>query len=107
LARDRSRLLERRTRRPQPARDGKALAAWNGLAIAALAEATTALAAVDPDAASVYAGAASRAASTIVDGLLGPDGALGRSWKDGRAVGSGVLEDYADLADGLLALYEA
>ena len=51
--------------------------------------------------------AASRAASTIVDGLLGPDGALGRSWKDGRAVGSGVLEDFADLADGLLALYEA
>jgi uncharacterized protein YyaL (SSP411 family) len=42
-----------------------------------------------------------------VDGLLGPDGALGRSWKDGRTVGSGVLEDYADLADGLLALYEA
>jgi len=42
-----------------------------------------------------------------VDGLLAPDGSLGRSWKDGRAVGSGVLEDYADLADGLLALYEA
>ena len=66
-----------------------------------------ALSAVDPDAASAYSGAASRAATTIVDGLLGPDGALGRSWKDGRAVGSGVLEDYADLADGLLALYEA
>ena len=31
----------------------------------------------------------------------------GRSWKDGRATGQGVLEDYADLADGLLALYEA
>ena len=107
LAEDRSRLLERRATRPQPARDGKALAAWNGLAIAALADAASALSAVDPDAASAYAGAASRAASTIVDGLLGPDGALGRSWKDGRAVGSGVLEDYADLADGLLALYEA
>ena len=107
LADDRSRLLERRATRPQPARDGKALAAWNGLAIAALADAASALSAVDPDAASAYAGAASRAATTIVDGLLGPDGALGRSWKDGRAVGSGVLEDYADLADGLLALYEA
>ncbi len=31
---------------------------------------------------------------------------FGRSWKDGRAVGAGVLEDYANLADGLLALYE-
>ena len=34
-------------------------------------------------------------------------GRLGRSWKDGRATGSGVLEDYACLADGLLALYAA
>ena len=31
---------------------------------------------------------------------------LGRSWKDGRATGQGVLEDYANLAEGLLALYE-
>src|SRR6185295_17607286 len=50
---------------------------------------------------------AERAAGAIVDGLLRPDGSLGRSWKDGRAVGSGVLEDYTHLADGLLALYEA
>ena len=35
------------------------------------------------------------------------EGVLGRSWKDGRAVGQGVLEDYTHLADGLLALYEA
>ena len=35
------------------------------------------------------------------------DGSLGRSWKDGRSVGDGVLEDYAHLAEGLLALYEA
>src|SRR5205823_2825108 len=40
-------------------------------------------------------------------GLLAEDGRLGRSWKDGRASGAGVLEDYADLAEGLLALYEA
>ena len=54
-----------------------------------------------------YVAAAVRAAEAIVGGLLGPDGVLGRSWKDGRASGNGVLEDYADLADGLLALYEA
>ena len=42
-----------------------------------------------------------------MDGLLGEDGRLGRSWKDGRATGQGVLEDYANLAEGLLALYEA
>ena len=107
LADARTRLLARRAARPQPARDDKALAAWNGLAIAAFADAAVALSETDPEAATRYRAAAERAAATIVDGLLAPDGSLGRSWKDGRAVGSGVLEDYANLADGLLALYEA
>ena len=35
------------------------------------------------------------------------EGRLRRSWKDGRALHSGVLEDYANLAEGLLALYQA
>ncbi len=93
-------MLERRARRPQPARDDKALAAWNGLAIAAFAEAGRLL--NEPR----YTEAAVRAATAIVDGLLAEDGSLKRSWKDGRAVGGGVLEDYAHLAEGLLALYE-
>ncbi len=107
LAAARDRLLARRSGRPQPARDDKALAAWNGLAIAAFADAAVALAATDPVAAATYRVAASRAATAVVDGLMAPDGSLRRSWKDGRAVGSGVLEDYAHLADGLLAVYEA
>jgi uncharacterized protein YyaL (SSP411 family) len=107
LAEARAHLLTRRGGRPQPARDGKALAAWNGLVIAAFADAAVALAEPDPAAAARYMAAATRAAGTIVTGLLGDDGALGRSWKDGRAVGRGVLEDYTHLADGLLALYEA
>jgi uncharacterized protein YyaL (SSP411 family) len=107
LTEAKQRLLARRGERPQPARDDKALAAWNGLAIAALADAAVALGEIDPAAADRYAEAAERAAAAIVAGLLEADGSLGRSWKDGRAVGRGVLEDYTNLADGLLALYEA
>ncbi len=101
LAAAHAQLLARRSVRAQPARDDKALAAWNGLAIAALAEAGRTFGAP------AYIAAATRAAEAIVAGLLGPDGVLGRSWKDGRASGNGVLEDYADLAEGLLSLYEA
>ena len=104
LAEARGRLLARRATRPQPARDDKALAAWNGLAIGALAEAARLLPSPASDR---YRAAAVEAASTILEGLRRPDGRLGRSWKDGRSSGEGVLEDYADLADGLLALYGA
>jgi hypothetical protein len=101
MADARARLLERRATRPQPARDDKALAAWNGLAIAAFADAGRLLGEER------YTAAAVRAAEAISGGLLGDDGTLRRSWKDGRAVGQGVLEDHAHLAEGLLALYEA
>jgi uncharacterized protein len=100
LAAARARLLERRQARPQPARDDKALAAWNGLAIGALADAGRM---GEPR----FVDAAVAAAAQILAGLGRSDGRLGRSWKDGRSTGEGVLEDYANLADGLLALYEA
>jgi uncharacterized protein len=101
VAASRALLLRRRQTRSQPARDDKALAAWNGLAIGALADAGRLLGEER------FTAAAIRAATAITAGLLSADGSLGRSWKDGRATGQGVLEDHADLADGLLALYEA
>jgi hypothetical protein len=104
LAAARDRLLAIRARRAQPARDDKALAAWNGLAIAALADAARILSAAAGDR---YRTAAIAAAEAILGGLGRADGRLGRSWKDGRSSGEGVLDDYADLADGLLALYAA
>jgi uncharacterized protein YyaL (SSP411 family) len=110
LERGREALLARRAARPQPARDDKVLAAWNGLAIAALADASRALSAAeppDPRASSRYRAAAVAAAGAVTGALLGADGRLHRSWKDGRASADGTLEDYADLAEGLLALYEA
>jgi uncharacterized protein len=119
LAGARELLLKQRAGRPQPARDDKALAAWNGLAIGALADAARMLGftadSVTPDgaepdlaaAARRYRESAEQAAATILGGLRTADGRLGRSWKDGRVSGQGVLEDYANLAEGLLALYEA
>ena len=102
LATARARLLARRQTRPQPARDDKALAAWDGLVIGAFAEAAR-LRLGDR-----FLDAGVAAADAILAGLFDPaTGRLKRSWKDGRATGEGVLEDYADLADGLLGLYEA
>jgi uncharacterized protein YyaL (SSP411 family) len=97
----RERLLAARVQRPQPARDDKVVTAWNGLAIAALAEhgvLTGTPASVD---------AARRAAELIAD-THWIDGRLRRASRDG-VVGrhAGVLEDYGDLAEGLLALHQA
>jgi len=108
LAEARDRLLQRRASRAQPARDLKALAAWNGLAIAALAEAARALEANGEAArAAGYRETAVTAADAILAGLVHGEGRLKRSWKDGRATGEGVLEDHTHLAEGLLALYGA
>jgi hypothetical protein len=111
LREDRARLLARRSLRPQPARDDKVLAAWNGLAIAAFADAARALSGRGEPAlagaAVRYRDAATAAGDMVLRSLHGPDGRLRRSWKDGRASADGVLEDHANLGDGLLALYEA
>ena len=104
-------LVAVRRRRPQPARDDKVLAGWNGLALAAFADVVRALRATgdeaDRDRADRYRGIAETAATTLLDNLRRPDGLLRRSWKDGRASADGVLEDHACLAEGLLALYAA
>jgi uncharacterized protein YyaL (SSP411 family) len=94
----RAALLRARDERPQPARDDKVVAAWNGLAVAALAEAGALL--DRPDLVAAATGAAD-----LVLRLHVVDGRLRRVSRDG-AVGApgGVLEDYADLAEGLLAL---
>lgn len=107
-----SRLLEVRGRRPRPARDDKVVAAWNGLAVAALAEAGVLL--DRPE----FTAAARDAADLLLrvhrtDTAPGGSGALGgvrlrRTSRDGVAGESaGVLEDYADTAEGLIALHAA
>jgi uncharacterized protein YyaL (SSP411 family) len=96
----RSALLAARLTRPQPARDDKIVTAWNGLAITALAEASVAL--DDP----ALLDAALRCAQRLVDLHL-VDGRLRRASLGGRVGASvAILEDYAMLATGLLALYQ-
>ena len=95
----RARLSTARDLRPQPARDDKVVAAWNGLAVAALAETGALLERPDLVQAAV-------AAADLVTGVHLVDGRLRRVSRDGVAGRPpGVLEDYADLAEGLLALY--
>jgi uncharacterized protein YyaL (SSP411 family) len=95
----RAALLEARTRRIPPGRDDKVVAAWNGLAIAALAECGAYF--DRPD----LVAAAGEAALLLRD-VHWRDGRLLRTSREGRAGdNAGVLEDYADLAEGLIALY--
>jgi hypothetical protein len=97
-------LLERlriaRDARARPLRDDKIIAGWNGLMIRALAEGAVAFEARE------YADAAARAAATLWSRLWTGD-RLMRLWADGRALEDGVLEDYAWLGLGLLALHDA
>lgn len=95
----RRRLLEARSLRPAPGRDDKVVAAWNGLAVAALAE--TGAYFERPD----LVEAALAAADLLVRLHLDEHGRLTRTSKDGHAGNNaGVLEDYADTAEGFLAL---
>jgi uncharacterized protein YyaL (SSP411 family) len=97
---ERARLFEIRDRRPKPLRDDKAIASWNGLALAALAEAARRFDRAD------YLDAA-RALGEFLLGPLSNDGRLHRSFRAGAAKGTGYLEDYADVAHGLLELHVA
>jgi uncharacterized protein YyaL (SSP411 family) len=96
----RSRLFAVREGRVRPGRDDKVLAAWNGLALRAFAFAGRAFGRED------YLEAARRNAEFLLEKML-VEGRLHRSYKAGEARLNGYLEDYAMVADGLLALYEA
>ena len=100
LKRSREMLFELREKRVKPGRDEKILTSWNGLMLRSFAEAARYL--DRPD----YLQVATNNAEFLLRELI-PDGRLLRTYKDGRARLHGYLEDYAFLADGLLALYEA
>ena len=100
LAAARTKLLLRRKDRTRPATDDKVLADWNGLAVAALAAAGTALHRADWI-------ARAEAAFRFVATTMTRDGRLAHSWRDGKSVYPGLATDYAAMIKAALALYDA
>jgi uncharacterized protein YyaL (SSP411 family) len=96
----RVRLFEARARRVPPATDDKVLAAWNGLAISALAQAAQVLG--EPR----YGAAAARAAEFLWSSMRSTEGRLLATSRAGRAHIVAGLDDHAFLLQGLLDLYE-
>jgi uncharacterized protein YyaL (SSP411 family) len=108
LAEARRKLFEAREQRVHPGRDEKVLTSWNGLMLAAFAEAARALNRDD------YRQVAERNADFLLCELRSAEGRLWHTWKAG-SVGdlrptvakiNGYLEDYTHLIEGLLELYQ-
>ncbi len=89
-----------RAARVRPGLDDKVVTAWNGLALRAFAEAGAVLESAR------YLDAARRIARFIGRHVT-VDGRLLRSWRDGATSGPGFCDDYAAMATGLFALYQA
>jgi uncharacterized protein YyaL (SSP411 family) len=98
LARCRQRLMVARRRRVPPARDDKVLADWNGLMIAALAQAAPVFGRFD------WLEAAVEAWNFVTTEMMHSD-RLRHSWRLGR-FHPGTLDDHADMANAAIALYE-
>jgi uncharacterized protein YyaL (SSP411 family) len=96
-----ARLFAEREKRPKPLLDDKAIASWNGLALAALAEASRRLERDD------LLAAAGELGEFLLGPLSGGGGRLHRTWRAGEAKGTGYLDDYAAVANGLYELHVA
>jgi uncharacterized protein YyaL (SSP411 family) len=100
LAEARRKLFEAREQRIHPGRDEKVLTSWNGLMLAAFAEAARTLKRDD------YRMIAERNADFLLRELRQGNSRLLRTWKQGEAKLNGYLEDYSYLIEGLLELYQ-
>ncbi|MFZ5917608.1 MAG: thioredoxin domain-containing protein [Chloroflexota bacterium] len=100
LGEARRKLFEAREQRVHPGRDEKVLTSWNGLMLAAFAEAARALDRDD------YQDVAVRNANFVLQELRQDNGRLLHTWKNGVAKQNGFLEDYGYFMEGLLELYQ-
>jgi uncharacterized protein len=99
LAALREKLLSVRALRVRPGLDDKVLADWNGLMIAALANAGSML--DEPR----WVDLASRAFDLVAHSMARGD-RLGHSWRQGKLKFPGLASDYAAMIRAALALYE-
>ena len=99
LARQRTILLAARGSRVRPGWDDKVLADWNGLAIASLARAASAFNRAD------WLASAERAFAAVLASLQ-RDGRLGHSARLGQRLAAAILEDYSNLVDAAICLFE-
>ena len=97
----RQQLLKARNRRPRPERDEKVVTAWNGIMITTLAEAGSAIKNER------YMQAAKKAAGYLNRYNKNNVNKLWRSSLHGRGTVPAGQEDYAYLAEGLIALFDA
>ena len=100
IAQIKHQLYASRAQRIPPLLDDKALTSWNGMMLASLAEAARVLGRPD------YLAAARRSAEFLLKHMVAEAGRLYRSHKDGRSKLNAYLEDYANLVDALLELYQ-
>ncbi|MFQ5380352.1 MAG: thioredoxin domain-containing protein [Dehalococcoidia bacterium] len=100
LERLRRSLLDGRADRPRPGLDDKVLASWNGLALAAFAEAGRVLG-------DAYYLDTAGACAKFLRREMWREGRLLHTWKDGEARVAGLLEDYAYVGLGLVELFKA
>jgi uncharacterized protein len=100
VKRARAGMLAQRRRRVPPATDTKVITGWNGLMLAALAEAACSLDRND------YLKAAEANAEFLTDRLT-VGGRLRHSYAGGKAKTGAFLQDYAFLTEGLLLLHQA
>lgn len=101
IQRLKAKLRDSRDQRPRPLQDDKILTDWNGLMMAALAQAGMAL--NEPR----YIAAAERNAAFLLTHLRREDGRLWKRYRSGEAGLPAHLDDYTFLVWGLLDLYEA
>jgi uncharacterized protein YyaL (SSP411 family) len=96
-----NKLLSARNQREAPLLDDKIITSWNGLMIAAFAEASTVF---DNK---KYLATAEKAADFIITNMQQVDGSLQRIYAGNKAYLPALLEDYSYLAHGLIDLHHA